>query len=667
MSDLLEIKGIGKALETRLHEENIRSIGDLVETFPVRYVFHSIDDIADARLDTFLTLSGEVETAANVFYIRRRLTKLVFDFVSGSMHFSVAIFNREFLKNTINKGDKLVISGKFIQDFRHFTASDIVKEARFKTGIIPEYDIGTLSSHQLHKLILQALTVYQDKLREQLPEYLIERHMLPKRKEFIGIVHQPLSMEDVKKAQKRIKYEELLGFALQIEAIRKLGKRVVKKPKVYDIEVIRDFIHRLPFELTHDQKEATNQIFRDFKRKQPMNRLLQGDVGSGKTILVVIAALAVFSAGSQTAFMAPTEILAYQHYQTFRHYLGQEGVEVAYLSRNVTKNERQAIIEGLKAGKIDVIIGTHALIQDDLFFHDLGFVVIDEQHRFGVRQRRILRKKGITPDVLFMSATPIPRTLAITLFKDMDISSIHTLPEGRKKIVTEIIGYEEMSLAYEKTRNEIASGKQAYFILPLIHENDRTKLLSVEEFVKQASVALGEQAIIGVLHGKMSAIEKVTTLEAFRDKRINVLVSTTVVEVGMNVPDATVMVVLNANHFGLSQLHQLRGRVGRSSFQAHCYLVVDDLSANRDKLEILEKSNDGFVISEVDLEQRGPGEVFGEEQTGIPRFRMANIVLDRELLELAMEDAGEIMANTDIASQVLTRKAFASIDAYNLD
>ncbi|MBN2697115.1 MAG: ATP-dependent DNA helicase RecG [Bacilli bacterium] len=667
MSDLLEIKGIGKSMEAKLFHEGITSISELVETFPSRYESRRIQKLIEAKLQEEITLSGIAKSEASVYYIRRKLTKLTFEFGIDSTVFKVSIFNREFMKASISVGKELVITGKFINDFRNFTASDIVTKPKYIEGIVPIYRTDTMSSKQFHKLIMAALSLNKNRLSENLPLFLLERQELVNRVELFDFVHQPHDEKEVLSAQERVKYEELLNFALRIAALKKLNSRIVKKQKNYDIGKVRAFIDGLPFELTKDQKEATNEIFRDFKSKNPMNRLLQGDVGSGKTICAVIAALAVVTAGQQVAYMAPTEILAHQHFQTFCKYLSQIGVQIEYLSGSVIEKARKDIYSRLEQGNIDIIIGTHALIQEDLAFRDLGFIVIDEQHRFGVKQRQFLRKKGITPDVLFMSATPIPRTLAITLFGDLDISSIHTIPAGRKAVLTKIVGYDDLDSVFVKTIEEIQSGHQAYFTLPLIVESEASSLISVEEFLPLVREKLGRDIKIEMLHGKLNAKEKTEILEAFYKNEVNVLVATTVVEVGMNVPNATVMTVLNASRFGLSQLHQLRGRVGRDNVQAYCFYVVDDPLRDRGKLEVLERTVDGFEISETDLEQRGPGEVFGEEQTGIPKFRMANIVTDKELLEQALNDAKDVLAGHDELSIKLVNRTFALIDAYNLD
>jgi len=667
LSDLIEVKGIGKAMEAKLLLEGINSIKTLVETLPSKYEKKHISEFSDAKIAEEITLSGFIYSEAKVFYIRKRLTKLSFQINVQNVIFAVSIFNREFLLHTLTKDAQIVITGKFLHNFQQFVASEIVLKNRFEEGIIPIYRLNNLSSHQFHKLVINSLATYLDHIQENIPDMLLKKHSLVGRCELFSIVHQPKTDQDVYIASKRIKYEEFLPFALKIAVLKKISQRIVKTPKKYSIDKVKTFIKTLPYELTDDQKQATNEIFRDFLAKKPMNRLLQGDVGSGKTICAMIASLAVASANEQVAFMAPTEILAFQHYQTFSRMLKAQELNIAFLSSNVTGSDRAKIMHDLHVGIIQIIIGTHALIQEDLSFNKLGFVIIDEQHRFGVGQRKILREKGITPDVLFMSATPIPRTLAITMFGDMDISSIKTIPAGRKQILTKVLDYEMMEKVYQRTITELEKGHQAYFIVPLIDESDKSSLISAKEFFQEIQNHLPKLYKIGLLHGKMKSEEKAEVLNAFYHNKLSVLVSTTVVEVGLNVPNATIMVVMNASRFGLSQLHQLRGRVGRDKDQAYCYFVTDDALEGFDKLEILEKTTDGFEISEADLRMRGPGEVFGEEQTGIPRFIMANIVVDQELLEQAIDDAQEIILSNDNTSRKLVNQIIPSIDSYNLN
>ncbi len=398
-----------------------------------------------------------------------------------------------------------------------------------------------------------------------------------------------------------------------------------------------------------------------------MLRLLQGDVGSGKTICAAIAIFAVWTAGEQTAFMAPTEILAHQHYLNLQTLFKPFGIGVAFLSGAIKGIARTEIMQGLADGRIAVVCGTHALIQEPVNYRRLGFAVIDEQHRFGVGQRKALREKGWKPDVLLMSATPIPRTLAIAVFGDMDVSSIHTLPGGRRPIVTKIGDFTDFPAIAAAVATEIAAGRQAYFIAPLVATDADSAALSVTEAADLVSRHLPSGFSVAVLHGKMKAADKDRIVAAFRQGETDILVATTVVEVGVDVPNATVMVILNADRFGLSQLHQLRGRVGRGGSQSYCHLITDVSVLADDRLTILEQTNDGFAISEEDLKRRGPGEVFGAEQTGIPRFKMANIVTDRDLLVMAFADAKTLFGDPDPVANALVGQALSTLESYHLD
>ncbi|HPJ85557.1 MAG TPA: ATP-dependent DNA helicase RecG [Bacillota bacterium] len=669
MDDLLQIKGVGKIMRAKLFHAGIYCASDLVNTFPTQYETHRIKEFSEAVIGQEITLQGVLDIDSSVVRIRRRLTKLSFRIASGNSGFQVVIFNREFLHTALVKGAEVVITGRFIRSFAQFTASEVVLKNRYSEGIIPIYRVEGFSSRQFQNLVTSVLATGMVEKKETIPGYLIIENQLPAADEFYGYVHNPSDMSEAMSAAKRIKYTEFLDFCLRIEARREIGNRIKRDPMPYDITTVRSFISSLPFELTLDQKQVTNEIFRDFKKKGPMSRLLQGDVGSGKTVCAAIAAVATISAKRQVAIMAPTEILAFQHYENFLAMFQKAKIdcETVFLSGSVKNPDRSEIMEKIKKVSPLVIIGTHALIQDATQFEKLGLVIVDEQQRFGVDQRKALREKGITPDVLFLSATPIPRTLAITIFGDMDVSSIHTMPSGRKKILSEIVSYDEMKKVYNLVSSELELGNQAYFIVPLIEKNDNSSLFSVEEFYAEIKENFPGELNTGLMHGKMKGEEKERILKDFADKKIRILVSTTVIEVGMDVKSATVMVVLNATRFGLSQLHQLRGRVGRSNKQSYCFFVVDDPSNDYERLSILEKTDDGFEISKADLENRGPGQVFGNEQSGIPGFQMANFVTDAFLLEKARDDVAKVASSKDELSQCLMKKALKSIDTFTLD
>ncbi|MBI9010274.1 MAG: ATP-dependent DNA helicase RecG [Tenericutes bacterium] len=666
MKQLEDIKGLGPKTAKKLNSQGIQTINDLLFYFPTKYVLHEINGYEEIELNKELCLEVTVSTKAKIYFIRKNLDKLSVQVKINQLFFNVHIFNRRFLAKALLEGVELVITGKFMSNLSNFTASNIVLKKNFKPGIKAVYHFIDISEATASKIVKEALTMDYP-IKETLPNYLLEKRKIPNIKDLIQTIHLPKTEADIVNSRKRIVYEELLEFALRIESLRKLNKSVITIKKEYNIETVKQFISTLDFELTEDQKQATNDIFRDLKNTSQMNRLLQGDVGSGKTIISVIASLACVTAGQQVAIMAPTLVLAKQHLLTFRKYLNPFGVNIELLTSDGTTAEKERIKTDLKLNNIDIVIGTHALIRKDIDFYNLGFIVIDEQHRFGVKQRKILREKGVSPDILLMSATPIPRTLAISIYKDIDISFIKEKPVGRKEIITDLVAYELLDTILSKVTEQLDKGYQAYVICPMINDLDTSKKLSVEEVYKLLYSKLGNKYTIDYLHGKMIDTDKDHILDKFYQNQVQLLVSTTVVEVGVNVLNATVMLVMNADTFGLAQIHQLRGRIGRNEFQSYCYLVVDDLLVASDRLKILKETSDGFLISEYDLSLRGPGEVFGKSQSGIPNFKMADLMKDNQILEEALEDAEQIIKRSDRESHILKNKAIKAIESYNLD
>ena len=666
MSRLIDVKGLGPKTLEKLNKQGIKTVNDLLFSFPMKYESHEISSFNQKKIDETITLIAKVYKKPKIFFIRKNLDKLSVQVEIDKVIFYVHIFNRRFFSKALQPGVEIVITGKFLNNFGSFTASNIVLKKNYKPGIIPIYGFKDIKESTSRKMIQEILS-FDYRLNETLPSFLLEKHEIPNINDLINKIHNPKVYEDIAISRKRIIYEELLNFAVKIEALKKLNQSVITIEKKYDIAIVKDFIKTLPFVLTQDQQLATNDIFRDLKSNKQMNRLLQGDVGSGKTIISVIASLAVVTAKSQVAIMAPTLVLAKQHYETFTSYLSSDGVKIRLLTSEMKLSERKHIAESIKNNQIDIIIGTHSLIQENIDFHNLGFIVIDEQHRFGVKQRKELRLKGATPDILLMSATPIPRTLAISIYQDIDLSFIREKPIGRKPIITDIISYEKLDDLLEKIKPELDKSHQVYFICPKILDSETSTKVSVEELTSILKLKLGTYYNIDTLHGKMKDEEKVNTLNKFYNNETNILISTTVVEVGVNIKNATVMVIINADSFGLAQLHQLRGRIGRDSYQSYCYLIVDDILEANERLNIMKETNDGFLISEYDLSIRGPGEVFGKAQSGIPTFKMANLINDKAILEQAFIDARIIMNNKDTESMKLRNKAIKSIESYNLD
>ena len=666
MSQLIDVKGIGPKVIKKLNNQGIQTIQDLLFYFPMKYETRSIDLFEDIIINEECTLEVTIKNQPKLYFIRKSLDKLSMEVETNRILFQVHIFNRRFLMSALTPGTEIIITGKFLKNLSSFTASSIILKKNYKAGILPVYGIDDVKEANMRKIISEVLST-NITLKETLPERLLLKHQIPNINDLIYKIHQPKQEQDIYESKKRIVYEELLEFALRMESLKKLNQTIVTKEKQYDIELVRSFISTLPFTLTGDQQLATNEIFRDLKKPNQMNRLLQGDVGSGKTIISIIASLAVVTANFQVAVMAPTLVLAKQHYNTFKKYLDPYNIQIRLLTSDLSNKTKKQINEEIKNDTVDIIIGTQSLIQEKIDFHNLGFVVIDEQHRFGVNQRKELRLKGSVPDVLLMSATPIPRTLAISLYKDIDISFIKEKPLGRKDIITYIIEYEELDSLLLQVTKELDMGHQAYFICPKILDSETSIKISVEELNELLQKKLGHLYQIDVLHGKMSDEEKEIVLDRFYRNTTKILISTTVVEVGVDVKNATVMIVVNANSFGLAQLHQLRGRIGRDEHQSYCYLVVDNLLESSDRLQVLKDTNDGFLISEYDLSIRGPGEVFGNIQSGIPAFKMANLINDQEILEEAFVEALEIIGSPDSLSRKLMNKALKLIESYNLD
>jgi ATP-dependent DNA helicase RecG len=667
MSDLTIIKGIGDKTASMLATAGIRTPADLVRTFPVRYERHVLTDAGAARSGEAVAVSAVVREPASVAYLRRNLTKLTVVCDAEGLVFRVAVYRREFLRQALVVGARIVATGRFESGKKVFIASDLVLAGNYREGILPVYGIEGISDRMFSKYVAAARSLVAGTIRENLPQPLLVRRSLASVTELLDFVHAPKDEDEIDRASRRVKYEELLRFALAVRIQKRRHDAVKTIPKHYDITRVREFIRSLPFELTIDQKQATNEIFRDLKAPRRMLRLLQGDVGSGKTVCAAIAVYAVHTAGYQTAVMAPTEILARQHAANLTSMLQPFGVKVVFLSGSVRGKERETVAAALADGSAAVVCGTHALIQEAVGFRNLGFVVIDEQHRFGVEQRRVLREKGFDPDVLAMSATPIPRTLAIALFGDMDVSTIHTMPAGRMPIATDIVDFTAFAELMDRVAEEIAAGRKAYVIAPLVFADSSSDAFDVAEAAALVRKHLPAGVAIGVLHGRMKAVDKEATLASFRTGSIDVLVATTVVEVGVDVPSATVMVILNAERFGLSQLHQLRGRIGRGADRSSCHLVTDIGRSEDSRLDVLVASTDGFVVAEEDLRRRGPGDVFGEEQTGLPRFKAANVVTDAGLLEAAFTDADLMLGDQDAPARALVAEAETAVDSYHLD
>lgn len=639
MNDLSNIKGLGpKTIET-LKNININNIEDLVYYYPYRHEIVRLNDIKEAKDKDNVVIECIVDSVPLTRRFRANMTSLTFRAMSNKKMIAVMIFNRAFLKSQIKPGSIVTVIGKYDALKNTVIASDI-KFERLQTGsIIPVYHLTTgLTSKALKKYIDEALTKF-DNYIDYVPDYLNERYNLISKKSAVNMIHNPENEDEVKKALIKLKYEELFQFMFKINYLKEVNKESkIGYLRNVDPEDVNEFIRSLPFELTADQDTAIEEIYKDMTSSKRMNRMLQGDVGSGKTIVSVIAAYINYLGKYQTALMAPTEVLAYQHYESIKNILAGTNIRVDILSGSMKKKEKDEVVEKLKDGKIDFIIGTHALLSDNVVFKNLGLVITDEQHRFGVNQRASLKNKGLLPDVLYMSATPIPRTFALTIYGDMDISNIKTKPKGRKEIKTIIKSEKELVQVYDMMKREIDNHHQVYIVSPLIEDSEVIDLTTVNEIKRNIELYFNKTVKSAILHGKLSKTDKDKIMDDFKNGKIDVLISTTVIEVGIDVKNATMMIIYDAERFGLATLHQLRGRVGRNEYDCTCILIGDE---SCERLKVLCESNDGFYITEKDYEMRGEGDLFGVKQSGDMSFKIANLHEDMKILLQARDDSKE--------------------------
>lgn len=640
---LKDIKGIGPKYLELLKKLDIYTVNDLINYYPFRYEVLSRTDISGAEVPDKVILDGKVASMPMVSRLKRGLNKLNFRMEHEEGAVGITIFNRAFMKNNLNPGTNVIVIGRYDKKTNIISASDIkLGTLGGSTKIEPVYHLTRgLSNKVLHNMINSALTSC-DNFIDNVPAYLINKYDFYNKKMSLSLVHNTSDQKRLDEALKRLKYEELFSFMLKIEYLRKQNKKkntgLERKP--FDKEMT-SFINNLKFELTSDQKTSLAEIMKDMSDNTRMNRLLQGDVGSGKTIVAFLAMYYNYLNGYQSVLMAPTEILAQQHYNNLKDLLKDYNIEIALLKGSMRKAEKDAALEDIKEGNAMMVIGTHALIEADVSFKNLGLIITDEQHRFGVNQRSYLNKKGKTPDVLYMSATPIPRTFALTVYGDMDISTIKTMPKGREKVETYRYGEDEIKDVLREMYTELEKGHQIYVVASLIEESEKMDELKDVNFLKEKlKLAFKDKYRIEVLHGKMAAGAKDLIMQEFKQGKIDILISTTVVEVGVDVPNASMMVIFNAERFGLSTLHQLRGRVGRSKIKSKCLLIS---SYDTPRLDIMCRENDGFKIAEEDLKLRGSGDIFGTKQSGDMNFQIADLKRDYDLLVEAKKDASELL------------------------
>ena len=648
--DVKYVKGVGPNRVKLLNKIGIYNLGDLITYYPRDYEDRSKPKLINEVLDgEEVLIKGFVISKMLELKIRKNLTiyKLIIRDETGPC--TITWYNQPYLKKIFIVGNEYSFYGKISKKGNRVEMNSPVFdniETQKNTGkIVPIYPLTyNLSQNTIRQIIENGLNEVEDELQETIPEYLRKEYNLININNAIHNIHFPQEFSDFKKARTRLVFEELLDLQLALLSLKnkytqeKVGIKFDKNIKISNV------INELPFKLTHAQLKVLEEIDTNMESEKTMNRLLQGDVGSGKTIVSIIATYKAVKSGYQVAVMAPTAILASQHLESFTEVLSKYGIKCELLVSSITKKKKDEILEKLQSGEIDVLIGTHAILEDNVIFKNLGLVVTDEQHRFGVRQRSTIAAKGNNPDVLVMTATPIPRTLALILYGDLDISIIDELPPNRKKIETYAVTKSMTERVNNFIKKQINEGRQIYVVCPLVEENEEIKANSVIELAEKYKNKVFKDYKVEYIHGKMRPKEKDEIMQKFKDGEIDILISTTVIEVGVNVPNSSTMIVENAERFGLAQLHQLRGRVGRGEYQSYCILKYNSGSdVVRERMKIMQDTNNGFIIAEKDLELRGSGEFFGTKQHGLPEFKIANLFEDMNILQSVQAVANKII------------------------
>lgn len=644
------VKGVGENRARLFAKLGLFTLGDLLHYFPRDYedrsVYKPISEAADGESITvrvrFVSDIAESRPRRNLSLLKAQVT-------DGVSLMNVTWFNQSYIKQSIDTSREYVFFGTVKRlgarvEIHNPVFEELEHSGNLTGRIVPVYSLTRgITQNMLRKILRNALDAVSDKLVDILPSGFRSQYRLAETAFAFEQIHFPTSMENMEMARRRLVFEELLLLQLGLFSIK--GSNNNQNGIRFSPVDMEPFLKALPFRLTSAQERVLAEIKADMESDKRMNRLIQGDVGSGKTIMAVLAIYIAASSGYQSAFMAPTEILAEQHYRSIAPLLEKFGIKVGLLTGGMKKKEKETIKKEAGEGRLDVLIGTHAILEDSTVFSRLGLVITDEQHRFGVRQRARLSQKGENPDLLVMTATPIPRTLSLVLYGDLDVSIIDTLPPDRKPIKTYVVDESMRDRVYQFIRKNIAEGRQAYIVCPLVEESEELEVESATGLVEKIREDALKGLRVGLIHGKMKSADKDEVMRKFSKGELDVLVSTTVIEVGVNVPNANIMVIENAERFGLAQLHQLRGRVGRGPYQSYCILFNQGKShISRQRMEILAKSNDGFVISEKDLELRGPGDIFGVRQHGLPEFRIANLYRDMEVLKDVQKAAQYIMA-----------------------
>lgn len=647
-----KLNNVGIKRADKLKQLGIFKINDIVEYFPRDYIdrtdISNIESLIVEKENTFIASVASI--AENICINNKLITKIKFKDITGTI--TAIWYNQPYLKNNFSLGTKYILTGKVSKNYNKLEINSPEyekfenKEVLSAGRIVPVYSSTyKLSQKMLRQLIKSAIDNTFDKLTEFLPASLTQEYKLMQRNQAVKNIHFPSDKEHFIIARYRLVFEELFLLQLGLMRIKLLNSDNKQSIIINEVNEEKLLIKSLPFELTNSQKNAILEIKNNMSNGIVMNRLIQGDVGSGKTIVALIASFTAAKNGYQSALMVPTEVLATQHFESFSNYLLSFGIKVALLTGSTNKKQKQTIIEQLESGQIDIVIGTHALIQENIIFKSLALVITDEQHRFGVKQRSILSNKGLNPHILVMTATPIPRTLALILYGDLDITTINELPPNRQKIDTFAVDTSYHKRIYEFIKKELYKGRQSYIICPMVEEDEKFKdLKSVKLYAQYLKEDVFTNYSVEYIYGQMKSNNKQEIMDKFLKKEIDILISTTVIEVGINVPNATIIVIENAERFGLAQLHQLRGRVGRGNYKSYCILVTD--SKNKvaaQRMKIMCKSNNGFELSEVDLDLRGPGDFFGTRQHGLPEMKIANLYKDTNILKDAQKAASEIL------------------------
>ena len=644
------VKGIGPKRAEKLHKLNIFTLKDLIYYFPRQYEDRSvIKKISQLENEDKVSIKGII-TKIDTYSPRKGMKITRIDLRDDTGYIKMSFFNQEYITKIFKSGDSVLVFGKvkFENNFKEFVPIEIehyTNKPSSTCKIEPVYPLTYgLTNKELQGMIKSVLTKEEFRVKEYLPKYILEKYKLCGIDYAVRNIHFPSNKDALKVALYRLVFEEFLILQLGLFYF-KSGVNEASGIEFEEKEKLNDIIKSLPFNLTKAQNRALDEITKDMQSPKVMNRLVQGDVGSGKTVVALLALASAVLNGYQGALMAPTEILASQHYDSFKEILEVFNIKSELLVGSLTKKQKEKVLQKVKNQEIDILIGTHALIEDKVEFKNLGLVITDEQHRFGVRQRGRLSNKGNSPDILVMTATPIPRTLALILYGDLDISIIDELPPGRQPIETIAIEQKRREEAYENlVRDEVEKGRQVYIVCPLVDESEKIEATAAVELVEELKREFFSDLKVGLLHGKMRPAEKDAIMDDFKNKKLDILVSTTVIEVGVNVPNATLMIIENAERFGLAQLHQLRGRVGRGKHKSYCILIYNSKTeVCKERMAIMEETTDGFKISQKDLEIRGPGEFFGTRQHGLPELRVANIFKHIKILKQAQLEARYII------------------------